>query len=384
MQFMAIYIHIPFCRVRCSYCAFNIYTDQDDRINDYIKAIGQEVAYLATPIPVRSIYLGGGTPSRLSARQLSDLINILIRTYTLTPNCEITLEINPEDSTLEYLRTAHKLGINRLSIGMQTEHAERLQQFGRGHTHSQTRQVIDDARQAGFANISLDLIYGLPEQSLAEWATTLQAALALEPDHFSLYALQVESGTQIRRWIKAGVLPWPDDDLTADMYTLAGEQLGAAGYTHYEISSWGVPSQHNLQYWRNEDYLGLGAGAHGYANGVRTVNTMRPDKYIQRLSTAQPGLPFPRTSATQSYEMVNTTQMMFETIMLNLRLLSLGLSRKSFAERFGISLEHLHGETIHRLMAEGLLFERDDTLFLTPAAYLTSNYVLRAFLPEEA
>jgi oxygen-independent coproporphyrinogen-3 oxidase len=383
MQFLSVYLHIPFCNVRCHYCAFNIYTDHRQIFDAYIDAVKDEISRLASGQPVHSIYFGGGTPSLLTTAQIARLLDHLRAELTLTADCEITLEANPGDVPPGFFADIRSMGINRLSLGMQSAHTHELALFGRDHTPDDLPRAFNNARHARFDNISLDLIYGVPHQTLADWQTSLDAALELAPDHFSLYALQLEAGTELARRVKYGELPVPDDDLAADMYDLACQKL--TDYEHYEISTWGRKrSRHNIQYWRNLPYLGIGAGAHGCANGLRTVNVMRPDKYIQRLANANEILPYPRTPATQSYEVVSPPQERFETIMLGLRQLIDGLSYSDYQDRYGEHLRDQYGSVIDKLIAQGLVREESDRLLLTRRAWLIANRVLIEFLPEPA
>ncbi len=385
MQFLSLYFHIPFCRQRCSYCAFNIYTHLDALKDAYVDAVCQEIRWLAHGEKVHTVYFGGGTPSLLSATQVEKILTTVRESFELVEPHEITFEANPGTVTQAYFDALFQLGVNRLSLGMQSAHAAELTLFGRDHTVEDTARSMGMARKAGFDNISLDLIYGVPSQTLEMWQQTLSHALSLHPDHFSLYALQVESGTEIARRIKYGGLPAPDDDLTADMYDAASDILANAGFEQYEISSWGKKqSLHNLQYWYNLPYLGLGAGAHGYAGGYRTVNVMRPEKYIERLTQQTAPLNYPRTAATQSTQPINRDDEMFETVMLRLRLLREGLPRAAFEQRFGESLESRYGKIIQKLKMQGLIEEKADTLYLTPQARLISNRVFEAFLPEKS
>jgi oxygen-independent coproporphyrinogen-3 oxidase len=380
MQFLSLYLHIPFCNHRCTYCAFNIYTDMMSLADAYLTALEREMAVLSQGAAVHTIYLGGGTPSLLTLTQLSTLMHHLHTRFTIVLDAEVTFELNPENAGLDYLRGVRQLGINRLSIGMQSAHDSELSLFGRSHTTQDTRRAFEIARQAGFENISLDLIYGVPNQTLAMWVQTLDAALHLQPDHFSIYSLQVESGTEIFRRIRQGNIPEPDDDLAADMYDMAMDKL--VDYPHYEISSWGKASRHNLQYWHNQPYLGLGAGAHSCANQNRTVNVMRPEVYIERITQDDGSLPYPRTAATQSYEVIERDEAIFETVMLGLRLLDEGLSLQVYQQRYGEPITQRYGAVIQKLKQQAMIEERDDHLFLTPRAYLISNRVFEAFMPE--
>lgn len=385
MQFLSIYLHIPFCRARCSYCAFNIYTDRFALVTPYIEALCREIRLLGHGEAVHSLYLGGGTPSLLTVDQLERILMMLRQHFEVLPQAEVTLEANPRGVDEAYFRALHDLGVNRLSLGMQSALADELALYARDHTLEDMANAFYAARRAGFRNISLDLIYGAPKQRLEDWEATLDAALAFAPEHFSLYALQLESGTELTRRVKHAELPAPDDDLMADMYDLALEKL--AGYEHYEISSLGkagCASLHNLQYWRNLSYLGLGAGAHGYVGGCRTVNVMRPERYIERLGTQTAPLDYPRTAATQSLERISRQDEMFETVMLGLRLLKEGLSRTAFEQRFGVSLVDAYGEVIAQLKQQGLIIETEDKLLLSRSAYFISNRVFQAFMTEVA
>ena len=385
MQFLSVYLHIPFCRYRCSYCAFNIYTDRFHLVEHYIGALCEEIRWMGQGEAVHTIYLGGGTPSLLSIPHLERILLRLDTCFDIQHNCEMTLEINPGTVDAAYLAALRNCGVNRISIGMQSALEHELRLFERDHSLQETLSCMKMAHQAGFDNITMDLIYGVPGQTLSDWETSLDVALGMQPDHFSLYALQLESGTYLTRRVKHGEIPAPDDDLAADMYELAGEKLEKAGFEQYEISSWSKPgytSRHNLQYWHNQSYLGIGAGAHGYAGGFRTVNTMRPERYIERLEAQKTPLPYPRTGATQSFEEVSRSQEIFETIMLGLRLLKEGFSRQDFENRFGVSLESLYGNEIQRLKSQNLLRESDEKLYLTREARLISNRVFEAFVPE--
>lgn len=371
---LSIYLHIPFCRARCTYCAFNTYTDRFALVGAYVDALCHEIGQLGRGESVHTVYFGGGTPSLLSTDQLKTIIDALQKAFHLSEEVEITLEANP-GTAIDWLGL-RELGINRLSIGMQSALAHELTLFARDHTLDEVGLAVERARKAGFDNISLDLIYGIPKQSLQDWETSLDTALAYQPQHVSLYALGLEPGTELTRWVKYGQLPQPDEDLAADMYDLATEKL--ADLQQYEISNWGKPSQHNMQYWRNLPYLGLGAGAHGYVAHTRTVNVMRPEVYIERLQ--QSAGDYPSTGATQSAEVVNRDQEIFETIMMNLRLLQEGLSRQAYEARFGEPIDGRFGEVIAQLVAEGLLTEREGHIVLAPSARLISNRVFQAFL----
>lgn len=389
MTIHSLYIHIPFCRERCTYCAFNTYTDRSALIDDYVGALESEMTFLATlrdKVPVHTIYYGGGTPSLLSPVQIERILKATHRSFRVADNVEISLEANPGTVSQEYFAALVQLGVNRFSLGVQSAQHSELTMFGRLHDWADVERGVSDARHAGVTNLSLDLIYGVPNQTLAMWRDSLQQVLDLGPDHLSLYALGLEAGTEMTRQVKYGELPSPNPDLAADMYDLASEHLAAQGFIQYEISNWGYTfCQHNLQYWRNLPYLGIGAGAHGYANRTRTVNAMRPEDYIQRLSEPlRDNLPFPQTPATIKAEPIDDETDQIETIFMGLRLLDEGLSLTAFDERYGFRVEEKFSDRIAWLKDKNLITQESDRLFLTPNARLISNLVFEQFVGEPA
>lgn len=383
---LAIYLHIPFCQTRCTYCDFNTYTNQQSSIESYMHALAQEAALVAGDRRphVHTIYFGGGTPSLVPPELIAAVLHAVRASYRLRDNAEITLEANPGTVTPLYLSALRRSGINRLSIGMQSAHDDELRLFARGHTAEDVSATVHAARQAGFDNISLDLIYGVPYQTLAKWKQSLEAALRMNPDHLSLYALGIEDGTPMQRWVDRGQVPSPDPDRAADMYDWASSRLAAAGHVQYEISNWAVPgreSQHNLQYWRNLPYLGLGAGAHGYANHVRYMNVLHPAHYIERIASQEKPCRYPLSAAADTVTQVSETDAMSETMFMGLRLLQEGVSLPGFAERFKRSLTDMYGPAIKTLVTRGLLeITTDDRLRLTPHGRLISNQVFLEFV----
>lgn len=352
-------------------------------IQRYVDSLCDEIRWLGRGEAVHTVYFGGGTPSLLSPSQIQQILAALKTHFDILPDCEITLEANPSTVDAPYWNELKKIGINRLSMGMQSAIAQELVLFARDHTLPDVAAAVESACIAGFDSLSLDLIYGIPHQTLAGWETSLNTALALNPDHISAYSLILESGTEITRQIKTGSLPTPDDDLAADMYDLATAKLAAVGFEQYEISNWAKPgkqARHNIQYWRNLPYLGLGAGAHGYIHNQRTVNVMRPEQYIDRLTAQTVPLDYPRTGATQSIEAVTPDQEIFETLMMGLRLLREGISLSTYQDRFGEALESRYGKVLRRLKTQNLLYEEQDHLYLTSQARLLSNRVFEAFL----
>lgn len=390
----SLYLHIPFCRHRCSYCDFNTYAGMAEFIPAYAQALSREIQLLAESagahLPVRTIFLGGGTPSLMPLAELERLFSTLQDNFELLPGIEITLEANPGTVSLPYLVELNKMGVNRLSLGMQSAIPAELQLLEREHDFGEVTQAVAWARRAGFENLNLDLIFGLPSQTLPAWQQSLEKALALQPDHFSLYALTLEHGTPLQHQVQQNLLPAPDADLAADMYEFAADQLQAAGFIQYEISNWACSAgaagplvcQHNLQYWRNQTYLGLGAGAHGYAGGYRTANVLAPSTYIQCCLEGQVQA-FPRTPATAEIIAVEREAEIAETMMMGLRLVQEGVSNKIFQKRFGNRLEDVFGTQIQHLRSLGLLewaADDGDILRLTPRGRLLGNQVFVEFV----
>lgn len=387
----SIYLHIPFCRHRCGYCDFNTYAGLEGMMADYATAMCREIELAGLSagerLPVHTVFFGGGTPSLLPAAELGRIFTALEAAFHLQPGAEITLEANPGTLSLAYLQDLRRLGVTRLSLGMQSANPEELRLLERQHDYSDVVQAVIWARQAGFDNLNLDLIYGLPEQAVVTWQQTLELALNLSPEHISMYALTLEHGTPLGRWAERGLIPEPDPDAAADMYELASERLQAAEYVQYEVSNWArrrngevLSCRHNLQYWRNWPYLGLGAGAHGFAGGIRTANVLAPAAYVRRClhGAAQP---FPRTPATVSVTEIDRAAEIGETMMMGLRLVEEGVPEERFRARFGQSLEEVFAGEIQELAKLGLLeWAEGGVLRLTQRGRLLGNQVFMRFI----
>jgi oxygen-independent coproporphyrinogen-3 oxidase len=378
----SLYFHIPFCTHRCAYCDFNTYARQEESIPAYVRALCAEVQAVAASAPERlqahTVFFGGGTPSLLTAAQCEAILASVRRGFDLGAGAEVTLEANPGTLTAAHLRALRGLGFNRLSLGVQSAHPDELRQLERIHDTFDVIEAVRWARRAGFGNLNLDLIYGLPGQKLERWQATLRLALGLQPEHFSLYALTLEHGTPFGRWSARGLLPTPDPDLAADMYEWAAQALSAAGYEQYEISNWAQPGRqcrHNLQYWRNLPYLGLGAGAHGFAAGMRCSNVLRIKTYVDRLTPPLPRLTFPLSPATVDHRRVSRRTEMQETMMTGLRLTREGVSLAEFRRRFDADLMDVFGREVEELLGLGLLEPAAPDL--EPAARLRADGVLR-------
>jgi oxygen-independent coproporphyrinogen III oxidase len=385
----SLYLHIPFCRHRCAYCDFNTYAGQESAIPDYVQALCREIQAAAgsapSPLDVHTIFFGGGTPSLLTPAQFESILLTIQRHFNLL-DPEVTIEANPGTVSLNSLQALRNLGINRISFGVQSADPGELRMLEREHDYFDVINAVTWARQAGFDNLNLDLIYGLPLQTLDRWQATVKLILGLRPDHISAYALTLEHGTPFGRWSKRGLLPIPDPDAAADMYDWASETFHAAGYEQYEISNWALPGRecrHNLQYWRTLPYLGLGAGAHGYANGHRYSNVLRIKTYIDRLMNV--GVPassqeFPLTPATVNYHRQSLQDDMNETMMTGLRLTREGVGNADFHARFGQELKTVYGSEVRELTRLGLLEWQTDHLRLTSRGRLLGNQVFMHFV----
>ena len=379
----SIYVHVPFCTTKCTYCAFNTYTNLEALIQPFTDAVVNELVTVALSqpgTPVHTVFFGGGTPSLLSPEQFGQILSAIRQSYRLHPDAEISLEANPNDITPSYLAALRAVGLNRLSIGMQSAVESELRLFARRHDNDAVVHAVSAARQAGFDNLNLDLIYGIPHQTLDNWRLSLTQAVALRPEHLSLYALGLEEGTPMHAWVDRGRLPAPDDDLAADMYELASDILGGAGYVQYEISNWAKPGyecRHNLQYWVNEPYIGVGPGAHGFAGGVRYSTLLSPQRYVKALQAAPAPADFPRTPATDQAVVLDQAAEIAETLIMTLRLTRRGVSRANFAHRFGVDLLDLHGPIIDRFARQGLLEVNAERVRITERGRLLSNMVFR-------
>jgi len=385
---LALYLHIPFCSTRCSYCAFNTYAGLSDQIIPYMRALAREIRLVAGSSRPRAhtIYFGGGTPSLLPVDEIATTVETCADAFALAPDAEITLEANPGTVDQDYLNALHSIGVNRLSIGMQSAHISELRLFARHHRPDDVRSAVDMARAAGFANINLDLIYGIPRQTTDMWRLSVNTAIALAPAHVSLYSLGIEDATPMERVVARGRLELPDPDLAADMYEWASDRLAAAGFEQYEISNWSKPGfacRHNVHVWRNLPYLGLGAGAQGYAAHTRYANVLHPRTYITRLETQDTALPFPLSAAAEEIDPIDLRESMSETMILGLRLTQEGISVEAFRERFGCELWDVFGRQIDRLIAVGLLEDTaDDRVRLTLRGRLLGNQVFMEFVAK--
>ncbi len=389
MEPFSLYLHIPFCKHRCAYCDFNTYTTVGALQDAYVQALQKEIRQVADLAdnagqsrPVRTIYFGGGTPSLLPAGGIRDILHTVSESFGQTVDVETTLEANPDTVDANYLQGLIDIGVNRLSFGVQSAQANELQLLERSHDFEAAVYAVKLARKVGFININLDLIYGLPGQGLSSWMDSLEAVLDLEPTHLSLYCLTIESGTPMQRWLANGRITAPDPDVAADQYNMACQRLAEAGYDHYEISNWSLPGlecRHNLTYWRNQEYLGLGAGVHGQAGGFRYGVVKRPRDYIRRM-TSNEARKFPVSAACAASHRVQQREAMSDTMITQLRLLEEGLNVRAFEAKFGQKVSDAFNGQVKQLNEWGLLQENNGRLLLTEHGRFVSNQVFYRFM----
>lgn len=380
---VGVYAHLPFCLQRCSYCDFNTYAGLESLYGPYVAALVEEARSFSGFPPACTLYLGGGTPTVLPPDLIRSVIGACVGLFGLPPGAEITCEANPGTLNGSYLAGLRACGVNRLTLGAQSFRESELRLLGRIHSAHETAETFRAARGAGFDNLCLDLIYGLPLQTLTAWRDTLEAALRLSPEHLSMYALSVEEGTPLYKKVAAGRYPSPDDDLVAEMYEVAEEALQEAGYVHYEISNWARPGRecrHNLLYWRNLTYLGLGAGAHSSYSNRRWWNVRDVAGYIRAVREHTPGRqPSP---VAVGEERIGKELSMAETMMLGLRLVVEGVRVAGFERRYGVSPLDAYGEVLCRLRGGGLLEWDSEKILLTKRGRLLGNVAFREFLPD--
>lgn len=378
---LGIYIHIPFCAHICPYCDFATYAGKDHLIGRYVDCLVLDIARLG-PMhdgrPIATVFFGGGTPSLLDGEQIGRVLDACQERFELLPDAEITMECNPNGLTAERLAGYLKAGVNRLSIGAQTLDRRGLRTLGRQHEAGDVLTSLEVAHGVGFDNVSLDFIFGWPNQSLDTWRRDLEGVLSLPrpPEHLSLYSLIVEPGTPYADAAARGILAMPDDDATADMYELAISVLDDAGWNHYEVANWARDpegySRHNAIYWRHGDFLGIGAGAHGTVGSRRTMNHLLPERWCAAVEAGE--------DTASNVEEIDPGTARAETMMLGLRLLDRGVDADAFAARHGLSLEDAFGGQIAELRGMGLLEPGDGGTRLTGRGLLLANDVIARFL----
>ncbi|MCL4442169.1 MAG: radical SAM family heme chaperone HemW [Firmicutes bacterium] len=375
---LAVYVHIPFCVRKCNYCDFPSYPVAGMDVDGYLAAMGREMSWYKGDIAgteVSTLYVGGGTPSILANGQLEFLFEAIRHNFTFEADAEISLEANPGTLDFSKLNLLKELGVNRLSLGVQGLDPGLLKRLGRIHTPGQALEAFDLARRAGFTNINLDLMHGLPGMTEEGWRQTLQQAVALGPEHISVYGLIIEEETPFGLEYEAGSLELPDEEERARMFAWSGEFLTESGYNHYEISNYALPGRecrHNQVYWRNEKYLGFGAGAASYRHRVRRTNYRQVGQYMAVVSQGR--LPLEEKEETAPAQEIS------ETMFLGLRLTA-GVQRSWFLQRFGIELDQVYGDRVAALVSKGLLLDDGDSVRLSSSGILLANEVFCEFLP---
>jgi len=384
-----IYIHIPFCERKCTYCNFNTTDFFESLAARYVDAVTREIAYwgehlrASAGVQVDTIYFGGGTPSIVEAEQLAALIQSCRRAFEVAAGSEVTIEINPASFSSKKVERWLTAGINRASIGVQSFIDHELLSLSRTHTAEQARRTIGLLREAGFENVSLDLIAGLPDQSLSDWEFNLNEAIATCPEHLSLYMLDLKEGTQLFGQIKRGLRSQPDDDLAAEMYQMLCSATEEAGYEHYEISNFArvvdhgaqetspFRSKHNLKYWTGAPFYGVGCGAHSYDGSTRWVNVLKTEAYIEKVASDG--------CAISNRNELTEADRAAEALFMGLRLKE-GVSLAEFRGEYGVDVIERYGDELPRLADAGLIVMDGGRLVLTAAGRLLSNEVFVSFV----
>ncbi len=372
MKNTGIYIHIPFCKSKCGYCDFNSYAGMEDCVAPYFSALNKEISlYLKQDnFKIETIYFGGGTPTCVDTKYIEQTLENIFSSYNVCPDAEITAECNPGTINLAGLTSLRCAGINRLSIGLQSTDDIFLKKLGRIHSEKDFEDCLKNARLAGFDNISLDLMYGLPDQTLAHWSSTLEKALTFGAEHISCYLLKIEENTPFA----SQNLSIPDDDTVSDMYDLGVAMLKNAGYERYEISNFAKDkkySKHNLKYWKCDDFLGFGAGAYSCTNSKRFSNERCINTYIEKINTLGSAVveTIPESKADQ----------MCEFVFLGLRCAG-GISLHEFEKRFKCNIFDVYGNTIQKYVNLGFLILEENTLRFADKSFFVSNTILSDFV----
>lgn len=375
---LGIYIHIPFCRSKCDYCDFYSLAGRDDRMDQYQKALLshiKETAPLAQDFPVDTIYIGGGTPSYYGAKRLKELLGVIRKLYKVEKDAEVTVECNPDSVDVKSLKILRKAGVNRLSMGMQSANTCELERIHRIHTPQQVNEAATAARKAGFTNLSLDLIYGLPGQTMDSWKATVEHALSLIPQHLSCYGLKVEEGTPLAARVAQGEI-LPDDDQQADLYLWTVGRLERAGYPQYEISNFAKPgfaSRHNLRYWLTQPYIGFGPGAHSDFGGRRYSFVQDLDAYIQ--GVLQGG------DIIDESEIIPKRERCGEYLMLRLRTVQ-GINEQEYRSTYFMDFAPLQAR-LEQFRAQGWAEQTDGRWHFTPKGFLLSNQLIGDLLERQ-
>ncbi|MBU9713951.1 radical SAM family heme chaperone HemW [Evansella tamaricis] len=380
MKPKAVYVHVPFCEQICHYCDFNKFFLDRQPVSEYLDLCETEIVNTLRKFPTKgitSVYVGGGTPTSLSTAQLRQLLTAVKTHFPLEKQCEWTVEVNPGSADQDKLVMMKELGVNRLSIGVQTFDENLLKAIGRDHQVMDVMETISTCKEVGFQNISMDLMIGLPNQTTEQVKETLRETLNLKVQHISAYSLKVEEKTVFYQLWRKGKLPLPGEDVEADMYEILRNTLAGSGFSQYEISNFAIPgyeSKHNLTYWDNDAYYGIGAGSHSYVDGVRRINHGPLPKYIA--SMKETGFPY-----REEHE-VSKKEQMEEELFMGLRKRS-GVSLSVFNQKYGLELFQVFPEAISDLQEKGLLVVEEGYIRLTERGVPLGNEVFERFLLGE-
>ena len=379
---MGLYVHIPFCKQKCMYCDFPAYQNLQDYYETYVYALVQEMDLWVSEHPeskskpIDTIYFGGGTPTELSIQQLQMIVDKIKRTFTITDDCHMTIESNPGEVDLQYLTKLVKLGFNRISFGVQTFNDKALTMLHRSHNGEKAKQAVYDAKEAGFTDINIDLIYGLPRQTLEDIQHNLHILKDLPINHISTYGLQVEVGTYLYHLVQKKLISIPSESIDESMYDTMMEGLKNLGFERYEISNFAKDSsysRHNLKYWHYVDYLGFGASAHSFYDGIRRSNNRNVMPYIQAVDRY--------TMPTIDTETITVERAQEDFCFLALRT-KWGLDEQKFEDRFDVSVHNLFGNILEDLVIKGLLEYQNGSYHLSSDGAKHGNYVFSQFIRE--
>lgn len=385
----SLYIHIPFCDKRCAYCDFNTYAGLSHLIDPFVEALCSDIRLVGKRIhnpKVDTIFFGGGTPTLLSGDHFKQIFSAIRQCFQIMPGAEISLEANPGTIAPGYFEALREVGFNRVSFGVQSADPRMLKFLDRIHSFEQVIGSVEQAKGAGFNNFNLDLIFGIPGQSMNMWQESLKACADLQPSHLSAYALGIETGTPLQQWYQKGLIEKVDDDLAADQFDYARQFLGALGYDHYEISNWCKPGsecRHNLRYWRNGNYLAFGPGAHGRFNGLRYSNVLSIPAYIKAVKAETVAeIPIPCGPSVRDWHKNTLAEDLDDRMMCGLRLLNEGVIAAELASEFGIDLWQNYAKAIQKMGSLGLIEVSQIGIRLSSKGVLLGNQVFSEFIGD--
>ncbi len=376
---IGLYIHIPFCISKCTYCDFCSFDNKIELKRDYIEALKKEIINyreLTKDSIIKTIFLGGGTPTVLEADEIEEIFNVVKENFTIKEDAEITIEANPGTLSLDKLKALRAIGINRLSMGLQSANNNILKEIGRIHTYEEFEQDVKDARIAGFTNINADIMFSLPNQTMEDIKDVVKKLTDLNIEHISAYSLTLEGATPLAKKVYSGEIEIPTEDEDREYYYEIVNTLKSLGYHHYEISNFakeGNECEHNIIYWDSEEYLGLGVAAHSYFGGYRFSNITSVERYIGQMDEGKIG--FKRSTR----EKIRETDKMSEFMFLGLRKLD-GVDRAEFDKKFSVTFDELFGEVVNEMIEDGVLFENGSIIGLTERGIDVSNVIFAEFL----